>query len=168
MNSSTMHFPSDTPITMGGLEGSAYSALEFETSTASVVLETSATTVNNIIFRDDTPLDVFTFDMQNGHFTATGDLASNSDERLKENIETIENALAKVMEMRGVYFDLKANPGKRKVGVIAQEVEAILPEVVNIANDEEQTKSVAYANMVGLLIEAIKDLKSEVDELKDQ
>jgi hypothetical protein len=59
---------------------------------------------------------------------------------------------------------MKANPGKRKTGVIAQEMERVLPEVVSTADDG--IKSVAYGNVVGLLIEAIKELKEEVDQLK--
>jgi hypothetical protein len=70
--------------------------------------------------------------------------------------------------MRGVYFDMKANPGTRKTGLIAQEVEQVLPEVVKSESEGEQIKSVAYGNIVGLLVEAIKDLKKEVDELKGQ
>ena len=99
-----------------------------------------------------------------GSFTASGDIEANSDETLKENIETINDALLKVDELRGVYFDMKANPGKRKTGVIAQEMERVLPEVVSTADDG--IKSVAYGNVVGLLIEAIKELKEEVDQLK--
>jgi hypothetical protein len=60
---------------------------------------------------------------------------------------------------------MKANPGKRKTGVIAQEVERVLPEVVS-TDPEDGIKSVAYGNVVGLLIEAIKELKEEVDQLK--
>jgi hypothetical protein len=60
---------------------------------------------------------------------------------------------------------MKANPGKRKTGVIAQEMERVLPEVVS-TDPEDGIKSVAYGNVVGLLIEAIKELKEEVDQLK--
>jgi hypothetical protein len=60
---------------------------------------------------------------------------------------------------------MKANPGKRKTGVIAQEMERVLPEVVS-TDPEDGIKSVAYGNIVGLLIEAIKELKEEVDQLK--
>jgi hypothetical protein len=108
---------------------------------------------------------IFTMNTADGSFTATGDIEANSDETLKENIETINDALLKVDELRGVYFDMKANPGKRKTGVIAQEVERVLPEVVS-TDPEDGIKSVAYGNVVGLLIEAIKELKEEVDQLK--
>jgi hypothetical protein len=104
--------------------------------------------------------------MSSGDFTATGDVTTNSDIRLKENVKTIDNALEKVSKMRGVYFDMKKNPGKTKIGLIAQEVEEIIPEAVITDTDGENIKSVSYGNIVGLLVEAIKDLRKEVDDLK--
>lgn len=98
---------------------------------------------------------------ETGEFIATGDVTAFSDVRLKDNIETIDNALDKVSSLRGVYFD---RDGERGTGVIAQEVEEVLPEVVH---DGEDYKSVAYGNMVGVLIEAIKELKAEIEELKN-
>ena len=94
-----------------------------------------------------------------GAITASGDITAFSDERLKSDIETIDNALDKVMNMRGVSFTKQA---ERKIGVIAQEVEKVLPEVVS----DGEYKSVAYGNMVGVLIEAIKELKSQLDNHK--
>ena len=115
----------------------------------------------NIIFRDisGTAVDRFTFAMANGNFTAGGNVTAYSDERLKTNIRTIDGALDKVDKLRGVYFD---KDGKAGLGVIAQEVEKVLPEVVL----EGEYKSVAYGNIVGVLIEAIKELKAEIEELK--
>ena len=97
----------------------------------------------------------------NSSITADGDVTAFSDMRIKHDIETIEGALAKVSDMRGVYF--KRNNGEAGTGVIAQEVENILPEVVK----DGEYKSVAYGNMVGILIEAIKELKAEVEKLKE-
>ena len=94
-----------------------------------------------------------------GEFTSPGDVTAFSDERLKTNIKTIENPLDKVLSLRGVSFE---RDGKASIGVIAQEIEKIIPEVVH----DGDYKSVAYGNLVGLLIEAIKELKSELDELK--
>ena len=94
-----------------------------------------------------------------GAITASGDITAFSDERLKSDIETIDNALDKVMNMRGVSFTKQA---EKKIGVIAQEVEKVLPEVVS----DGEYKSVAYGNMVGVLIEAIKELKSQLDNHK--
>ena len=96
-----------------------------------------------------------------GAITSSGDVTAFSDMRIKHDIETIEGALAKVSDMRGVYF--KRNNGEAGTGVIAQEVENILPEVVK----DGEYKSVAYGNMVGILIEAIKELKAEVEKLKE-
>ena len=103
-----------------------------------------------------------------GAATFNNDVTAFSDERLKENIETIPNALDKVCQMRGVTFNRTDFDGEKQMGVIAQEVEKIIPEVVKEDDSEDKIKSVAYGNMVGLLIEAIKDLKAEVDELKSQ
>jgi hypothetical protein len=91
-----------------------------------------------------------------------------SDIRLKENIETIPDALNKVCQMRGVTFDRIDADGERQMGVIAQEVEKIAPEVVREDKSEDKIKSVAYGNMVGLLIESIKELKAEIEELKKE
>jgi len=100
-----------------------------------------------------------------GNFTASGNVTAYSDITLKEDIEVIPNALDKVSAIRGVTYNRKDLEDKpRHAGVIAQEVEKVLPEV--ISTDEEGIKSVAYGNLVGLLIESIKELKSEVDELK--
>ena len=95
--------------------------------------------------------------------TFEGDVTSLSDARTKENVETVENGLELVDQLRGVWYN-KLGSEERKVGVIAQEVEEVLPEVVR--TDPAGMKSVDYGKMVGVLIEAIKDLKAEVEELK--
>jgi hypothetical protein len=100
-----------------------------------------------------------------GTIRATGDVIAYSDARVKDNVETVENALDKVKLLRGVTYTRKDNEDKsRKVGVIAQEVLPILPEVVQ--QDTEGNYSVAYGNMVGVLIEAIKEQQKQIDELK--
>ena len=168
-NNSNLHFPSDVSLTFGGSEGAAYIKQYFNNAGTSLMISANTSITTAVRFIEMAGgTDVFTFNMQTGNFTATGDVESNSDERLKENIETIENALEKVSNMRGVYFDMKARPGVRKVGLIAQEVEKVLPEVVSTDPDKDNIKSVAYANVVGLLVEAIKELKVEVDMLKGQ
>jgi hypothetical protein len=100
-----------------------------------------------------------------GALYATGDITAYSDERIKKDIFTIPDALAKVEALRGVMYVRKDNE-KAGTGVIAQEVEKILPEVV--VEDHEGMKGVAYGNMVGLLIEAIKELNAKVDSLQAQ
>lgn len=97
-----------------------------------------------------------------GNFTATGNITAYSDERLKTDVETIPNALEKVNSLRGVTY---IKDGVRGLGVIAQEIEKVIPEVVM---DGEEFKSVAYGNIVGVLIEAIKELTAEVEYLKKQ
>jgi len=98
-----------------------------------------------------------------GTIRATGDVIAYSDERVKENIKTIDNSLEKVSKLRGVEFN-KIGDDVKSIGVIAQEIEKILPEVVK--EDDKGMKSVAYGNISGLLIEAIKELKAEIEELK--
>ena len=99
--------------------------------------------------------------MSVGVVTAT-DFNSTSDINLKENIKTIENSLNTIEQLRGVTFNWKENQ-KPSLGVIAQEVQEILPELVNNGT----IKSVNYNGIIGVLIEAIKELKKEVEELKN-
>ena len=98
-----------------------------------------------------------------GTIRATGDVIAYSDVRVKENIKTIDNSLEKVSKLRGVEFN-KIGDNKKSIGVIAQEIEKVIPEVVK--EDDKGMKSVAYGNISGLLIEAIKELKAEIEELK--
>ena len=114
-----------------------------------------------------TGITALTLDMSAaGAATFNNDVTAFSDERLKTDIETINDALNKVCQMRGVTFKRTDDDGRTSVGVIAQEIEKVLPEVVREDNSEDKIKSVAYGNMVGVLIEAIKELKSEIEELK--
>jgi hypothetical protein len=108
-----------------------------------------------------------TFNPSTGNMVVGGTITANSDKQLKTNIQTISNALEKVLSLRGVEYD-RIDNGDHQIGVIAQEVEEIIPEVVypkGPAPDYE-TKSVAYANLVGLLIEAIKEQNIRIEELE--
>jgi len=105
--------------------------------------------------------------------TATGNITAYfSDERLKTRLGTIENALAKVQTLDGFYYEPNETAQalgyevKREVGVSAQQVQAILPEIIAPAPIDNQYLTVDYERLVPLLIEAIKELKAEVDELK--
>ena len=98
-----------------------------------------------------------------GGFTATGDITAYSDESLKTNIQTIDNALNRVESVRGVTFD-RLEDGSTSTGVVAQELLEVLPEAVH--TDANGVHSVAYGNITGLLIEAVKELSAEVKELK--
>ena len=106
----------------------------------------------------------YTFSTGTGDFTATGNVTAYSDERIKTNIETIQNALEKVSQVNGVTYDRTDIDADRQTGVIAQELQKVLPEAVQ--ENADGLLSVAYGNVIGLLIEAIKELKAEVEELK--
>ena len=98
-----------------------------------------------------------------GSVTATGDITASSDARLKADVETITGALDRVRKLRGVTFS-RRETGNRGVGLIAQELAAIVPEAV--MTHEDGLLSVAYGNLVGVLIEAVKDLADKVDRLE--
>lgn len=100
-----------------------------------------------------------------GSLTILADLITFSDETLKTNIKIIDNPLAKVESLTGVTFT-RTDTGKDSTGLIAQKVKEVLPEAVHIAEDGKL--SVAYGNLAGLFVEAIKELSKEVSELKKQ
>jgi predicted outer membrane repeat protein len=105
-----------------------------------------------------------------GAIYAVGNITAYSDIKLKENIYTIDSALDKVLQLRGVYYNLKRDENKiRKVGVVAQEIQTILPEVVHLHRDKEDkegTLAVDYGNITAILIEAIKEQQIEIQEMK--
>jgi hypothetical protein len=95
------------------------------------------------------------------------DIFAFSDQRLKENIITIDKPMEKIMQMRGVYFNKKDDASKtRNVGVIAQEVESIFPEVIHTSIESEHYKTVAYGNMTALLVEGMKAQQSTIHSLQ--
>ena len=107
-----------------------------------------------------------------GAITATGDITAyySSDRRLKENIKPIENATEKIKKIGGYEFDWKPNDNPEMIheghdiGVIAQEVEAVLPEIVQ--DRDNGYKAVEYQKLVALLIESNKELAARVEELE--
>jgi hypothetical protein len=120
-----------------------------------------------------------------GNMYAAGDItAYSSDERLKENIVTISNPIEKLLKLRGVYYDWKDGldeigffpKQKHDIGVIAQELELVIPEAIKSApfdtgvNGESESgenyKTVKYDKIVSLLIEAIKELSTQVESMK--
>ena len=136
------------------------------TFTAGAGLTLSGTTLNCDI---NTPSEVGLSNLSNngnnlsGSFTASGNITAYSDERLKSNVEKIPNALDKVLNVRGVTFDMNS---ERATGVIAQELEKVLPEAV--FDNKDGMKSVAYGNIVGLLIEAIKEQQVQINKLIEE
>jgi hypothetical protein len=100
-----------------------------------------------------------------GTVTASGDVVAFSDKRVKENISTIENALNTVTKLRGVTYNRTDVEDKsEKVGVIAQEVQEVLPQVV--FEQADGMLGVSYGNLAGLFIEAIKEQQTQIEELK--
>ena len=100
-----------------------------------------------------------------GNLTADGNVTAYSDERLKDNIQTLENGLDKVNQLRGITYTRKE---KENIGVVAQEVEKILPEIVLTADDEIGTKSVDYSRLTAVLIEAVKELSAKLEKLENK
>lgn len=125
------------------------------------------------IFRNQSGSDVCTIEASNGELTSSNNITAYSDVRLKKDVKTIENALDKVSKLRGVEYTRKSND-EREIGVIAQEVKEIVPELVSIKESDNSLSNdglkdihtMKYQNTVGLLIEAIKELKAEINELK--
>ena len=99
----------------------------------------------------------FTGSVQAVAFNAT------SDARLKTNISEIKNGLDKISKLRGVTFKIHE---KSSAGVIAQEMEKVIPE--SVTTDKDGFKSVNYDMIIGYLIEAVKDLQSEIKTLKEE
>lgn len=125
--------------------------------------------IGNFYIRDGSTTK-YTFN-DNGNLTATGSVTAtafyySSDERLKENITPVTDALDVITNLRGVEFDWKGD-GTHDIGVIAQEVEAHIPEAVTQSEDADH-KTVSAAPIIAYLIEAVKELKAEVDRLNDK
>jgi len=101
-----------------------------------------------------------------GNAVLTGTLLQNSDERLKKNIVPLKNSLNKLMQLNGYTYQWKdtARGKDEQIGLIAQEVEKQFPQLV--MTDETGKKSVAYSNMVPVLLQAIKEQQQQIDELK--
>lgn len=137
------------PLTGGALTGNVTTTGTFVSSNTTAT--TSATTGS---IRTSGGVGV------SGDIYAGGNITAYSDIRLKTNIEVIPDALEKVCAIRGVTYD-RIDTGERQTGVIAQEVQAVLPEAVR----GDDILGVSYGNMVGILIEAIKELNTKVESL---
>ena len=142
----------------GGLYNYSYWIYYWLAGNACLGIRTSSTSSSYALYVD-------------GGIYSTGNIVAYSDARKKTNIVTVDNALDTVAKLRGVYYnrietnDEKVDPNKRQIGVIAQEVNEVLPEVVTYAKDVDEY-GVQYGNMAGLFIEAIKELNAEIKELK--
>jgi len=108
----------------------------------------------------------YQFFASTANMTIQGTLTQNSDARTKENVVEISDCISKVKAMRGVYYNrTDFNTDVTKVGVIAQEVEAVLPELV-LESPETGLKSVAYSELTSVLINAIKEQQEIIEDLK--
>ena len=107
----------------------------------------------------------FQLDMT-GNLTLAGEVTAYSDSRLKDNIELVTDALGKITALRGVTFTRndQDDTERRHMGVIAQEVETVMPELVR--TDSAGIKTVNYGAMAGAFIEAFKEQQSQIDELR--
>jgi hypothetical protein len=127
----------------------------------------------NLIIRNDSGNTAVTI-YDNKNMKVEGEVAANSfnsvsDIRLKKDIVGINNSLEKVSQMNGVEYVLMNDSSNRKfIGFIAQDLEKVLPEVVNTSNDSDGIKSVSYSNITALLVEAIKELNTEVKYLREK
>jgi hypothetical protein len=102
-----------------------------------------------------------------GTIFATGDVIGYSDKRAKDNIQPIENALDKVSNLQGVTYNMKnEQPSRRHTGLIAQDVDNVLPEAV--FKDMEGNMSIAYGNLAGFFVECIKELQLQNKQLQDR
>ena len=162
-NSPNLYFKEEANETWTGNPGNDEGKIEYHSNRFYIAAGANSTEI--VKFRRSSA-DRGTID-NSGNLTMSGNVTAFSDITLKKNIEVIPNALDKVSNIRGVTYDrIDDEDLPRQAGVIAQEVEVVLPEVVN--TDENGIKSVAYGNMVGLLIEAVKELKKEVETLKKE
>lgn len=148
------------------------SRFDYEANTAGIsgaqasnVLLKLGVSTDFIITKHDTNGDYMWYSRSNGNVQISGNFISASDERLKENIVPIEGALEKVANLNGVYYN-RIGKDKREVGLIAQNVETQIPELVY--SDGDGMKAVDYPSTVAVLIEAIKELKAEIDVLKGE
>ena len=100
-----------------------------------------------------------------GNILATGNITAYSDKRIKKDIKELDNCLEAVEKIRGVSYK-RTDTGDDGVGVIAQEVEALFPEL--ISEDNDGMKSVNYSGLIGVLFSAVKELSTEVKRLKEE
>lgn len=187
LTTSTPTFAGATLTSTLNLPNAALISVNSEPNTWGVAFRTTASTTNlgaslkNIVYCGGSSTEGFTvtgtgtgtsaFEVRNDgrawikeNLTVGGTLTENSSLRYKENVETIKYGLDKVLQMRGVTYDKKDN-GVKELGVIAEEVFEVLPEVV-LKNEEGEIDSVSYGRITAVLIEAIKDLKKEIEDLK--
>jgi hypothetical protein len=169
-------------LTGAGHDGATTDDVKFVGAGGATVTRTDASTITITTTDSDTTYTRSDFINQDvntdsnvtfASVSATGDVVAyaSSDERLKDNIEVISNPIEKVQSLKGVTWDWNDNADKLQqslpnVGVIAQDVEKVLPQLVK--DRDNGFKGVDYAKLTGLLIEAIKEQQKEIDILKEK
>ena len=139
-----------------------YTGSNAVTSSNALIMSGSSLGVNTT--DSDLPL---TYNLEvSGSIRASQAVLSNSDERLKENIKPIEGALGKIISSNGVSFNRTESPDRKELGVIAQQIENSIPEVVY--KDNNDYLSVNYSGIVPVLIESIKELEQRVKDLESK
>jgi hypothetical protein len=157
-------------VAIGNLEMDTDHILSISNNSSNVEIKTEVSDKDMSFKGNDggSVITALTLDMSGaGAATFNNDVTAFSDKRLKTDISNIENGLDKVMRMQGVHYKRNdVEDAREQIGVLAQDMETVVPEVVLTADDEMQTKSVDYGKLTAVLIEAIKDLKAEINELK--
>jgi hypothetical protein len=100
-----------------------------------------------------------------GSANLSGGLNIESDERLKSNITSLGSTVAKLMQIDGKSYTLKSNEKENKIGLLAQEILEVFPELVKSGMDKNETLSVNYQGLIPVLINAIKEQQNQIDEL---
>ena len=138
---------------------SATSASSFSTSAPAFVIGNGVDSSNKsdafkVMFNGDATV--------SNDLTVSGDVVISSDARLKSNIVSLGSTLPKLLQIDGKSYEMK---GKQKIGVLAQEIKEVFPELVS--KDDNEMLAVNYQGLVPVLINALKEQQSEIDELKD-
>lgn len=115
-------------------------------------------------WRNSADADILSMD-SGGNLTAAGNITAYSDRRIKTNVSEVKHALARLLNLHGVTF-LRTDNGMTGIGLIAQDVEAQFPEAVMKAQDHQGTLSVAYGNLVGPIVEALRELNDRLVALE--
>lgn len=176
----TLYYPSSSqvPVNSGSVEVSLIKGLQnagvnkrltvFSGSSAvsssqGLILDTNNNLGIGVNESSDLPLSYKL--MVSGSIKASGTVIQGSDSRLKEDIYPIDNALSRIENIDGVYFTYK-DSGEKSIGVIAQDIQKILPEVVS--EDNNGYLGVNYSGIVPVLIEAVREQNSIIKDLEDR
>ena len=165
----TLYYESETGTKLGniivrsGRQDASISVVD-NTTTNSTYYPMYVDSISGIATQLNVSSTKLNFNPSTGNFSAT-QFTSLSDKTRKTNIRTIDDAMQIVERLDGVRYDWIDN-NKPSIGLIAQDVEEVLPEIVETSSDN--IKSVSYGNLVGVLVEAIKDLQNQINEIRGE